>query len=585
MLIPAVFASLVVALAAALISRANLVRNHRVELEELEDDMTAAVEERYEAYVQLESTVRRILSRLDQHEAETAERLTRTGIRLNDLGRALVACDSGPAAEGADTGVQTVPPRPIELLDPHFEVRPAGTGKAVDITQWQGRLESLASQKKNELERQERLIAELAARLESLQGKLNEREQAFEADNGSGVAQIAQEVQIWRARHLALEQETALELAAVRAQAETAGGLEREVERAHQTVQALEAELETLRERHAESSAAYELRLSESDAREAESFDRHAHEVRALEARIDELTPLVLREEELAARVTQLERTCEQQHLRQEALGAEFDRERAGLQGELVATREARSAERKTFERRIDELERLGSELQVQLEGARARAEELQGRLEARDGELATLSREREQREQHVRELEQVQEDLEVRLVELRTQAEELETARARLGVLEARCTELEVRCAEREEELAALAETNERGAERQAELTRENGRLAAELEEARGQIQRWQDATREAEAARDAQMNALGQQFAALEEVSASLREAAEEHLGRIAELEDREQLLERSLEQRNGELGRTTERLQDAERTLQAAFALLAQAKHESD
>ena len=541
MLIPTLFASLVVALAGALVSRAALARTHRQELAELEEEMMDAVEERYQAYLELESTVHRILARLDQLDAETTEQLTRTGMRLNDLGRTLAACSSdAQGAEDTDLGDKTA-----WLVDatPKFAARPAASSSSnVDIKEWPGRFEGLAAEKRAEFQRQEKLLAELTARFESLQSRVSQREQMLQGDDEQGSAQLAHEVAIWRARHLALEQETAIELAAVRARAEQATELEADAFEARGEVQAVRGELEATREearatqaeletrieelrseeqaaaseldevrtRHAEVLSALEWRLSESEAREAETYARHLEEVQGYENRIAELEPLVGQERDARAKIESLEQKLSNQRQRQEQLGAEFERERDGLTGELEATRAARAQERRKLEQRIADLQR---------------------------------------------------------------EVETLDATRERVQVLE-------IQLAESERSLQEVTEARTAAMEREAALETTQGRLENELTEAHAETERWRTATRAAESERDAKLAELSEQFDALEAVTATLRDAATEHLGRIANLETEERRLSDNLAKRTGDLEHTTERLHEAERTLHAAFALLAKA-----
>jgi chromosome segregation ATPase len=381
MLIPTLFASMVVALAGALVNRSALIRAHRRELEELEEDMTAAIDERYQAYLALEASVRRILDRLDQLDAETTEGLTRTGMRLNHLGRALALGMDG-------SGEQPAGGEALSAVEPQFEQRPKVEGKGtVDIADWQRRLEDLAAEKRCELERQERLMQELTTRLEALQTRVSERDEALIEGSEQRSAQLAHEAQIWRTRHLALEQETAIQLAGVRARADQADQLELELEVVRAETQFVAHELEQANERFSASCAAFELRLCEGQAREAESFARHSAQVQDLEQRIRELEPIVEREREAQREIDSLRGRFEQQRLRQEQVGAEFERQRNGLQGELEATRQARAEEKRTLEARVSALK---GQLEV-LEATQQQVTQLEQQLGERDRVLAEI--------------------------------------------------------------------------------------------------------------------------------------------------------------------------------------------------
>lgn len=549
MVIPALFASLVVALAALLVHRSALVRAHALELDELEQDMTRAVEERYRAYLALEAKVRRILTRLDELDAETREGLSRTGMRLVDLGRALEACDpdAGPATTTEPVAARVATPGP-------------GADPDMDIAVWQARLEGLAAEKRVELERQAALVAELTARLETLQSKVVPRESELGLHDESEPRTMAQELRIWRARHLALEQETAAELARVRTRAESADELEQRVESLEQETEVLRSELTEARERMGRAAQSYEMRVAEAEAREAENFARHSADAAELQARIAELEPLVEQERIVREERERLARTCQEQRARQEALSAEFERERGGLAGELEATRAARRDEARAYETRIGEL----ADRQALLEGASERVGELERELARAAAESERVGRELADSLARI-------ETLEAERVRLRG---ELDGARGELAQARGRDEELGA-------DLAAARLAREAVERRVAEVEEARASLTRELEEARAEARTWRGQAEEAEAARRAKVAELEEQFQVLEELSASLREAAEQHLGRIAALEDRGQTLERDLDRRTHELEATTGRLHDAERTLQAAFALLAQAQ----
>ncbi len=550
MVIPALFATLVVALAALLVHRSALVRNHALELDELEQDMTRAVEERYRAYLALEAKVRRILTRLDELDAETREGLTRTGMRLVDLGRALAACDPEAAPSVADEPVAPRAAAPERSVDPDM-----------DIAVWQARLETLAAEKRAEVERQAALVAELTARLEAQQAKAQQRELEPGFEDGSAEPRsTAQELRIWRSRHLALEQETAAELAHLRTRAEEADDLEQRFESIQEEHEALQREVSELRERLGRSAESYELRLAQSEAREAESFARHSQEAAEFQTRIGDLEPFVERERSAREECERLARTCQEQRARQETLSAEFERERNGLVEELAATRAARRDETRAFEARTEELE----ERLDLLEGASERVGELERELASGRADLERVQGEWTATLGRVGELEAQQARLE----------SELDGARGDLSA-ERRVAE------ERGAELAQTRSAQAAAERRVEELEGAHAELVQELEQVRGEARTWRGQAEAAEAERRAKVAELEEQFSVLEELSASLREAAEQHLGRIAELEDRRQSLERDLERRSNELVTTTGRLHDAERTLQAAFALLAQAQ----
>ena len=88
--------------AGALVSRAVCSRRHRTELVQREVHMTAKLQERYVAYVELEEQVRRIFLRLDELEAETARSLETTGVHIRELDELMAACEgrSAPSQAG-----------------------------------------------------------------------------------------------------------------------------------------------------------------------------------------------------------------------------------------------------------------------------------------------------------------------------------------------------------------------------------------------------------------------------------------------------------------------------------------------------
>ncbi|MBI1381406.1 MAG: hypothetical protein GC161_10000 [Planctomycetaceae bacterium] len=515
-------------------ARQTLVARHRRELEAQGRRMTAAVEERFGAYLELEGKVRRLLARLDQLETQTTQDLARTGMRLRNLDSALSAAGLSAApteavaaepeffAEEALSWMDETPSS-NEVIEVRVgEEQSSNRTPAENLDLWEQRIEDRGAQQRAQMQAQERLVEELTARIESLQSRLGEREVSPAVANA---AELRQECEIWRERHLELERTSAEAIARVRARAEQAGELESDLSAERLRAESLSAEVEEMTERLQQERAESQRRFADLQTRLTASEAQHGQKIRDLEQRIGELQPFVERE---SAALSELE------HWRATA-------------GELKA------------ELRNNESESAASIAQLAGE-----LEETRGRLER---ELENLEGRRVDEVRH-----------------LESRLDELEGLRPDLEVACARVQELGTVLAQREDDLAALEASR---AEWERKAHSENDRAAefsAALDEARGQVEHWRERFERAEAEREARVSELDRRLVELESLSELLREATDLHLGRIAELEQEEQRLEHELLERTESLTSTRERLTQAEQTLETVSRLLRESNAKS-
>ena len=508
-------------------ARQTLVPRHRRELEAQGRRMTAAVEERFGAYLDLEGKVRRLLAHLDQLESQTTSDLERTGMRLRNLDSALSAAGlsaapsdvvfAGPvfAAEDALSWMDETPSTE-EAVEIHVgEEQSANRTPAENLDLWEQRIEGRGALQRAQMQAQERLVEELTARIESLQSRLVEGETSTSTASS---AELRQECEVWRERHLELERTSAEAIARVRARAEQASDLESDLSAERLRAESLAGELEEVTERLQEERSDAQRRLFELQTRMSEGDSQKGQKIAELEKRIFELEPFVERESAALAELEHWRSTADE------------------LKGEL---RESQSQSESSL-----------AQLSAELNETRARLEQ----------ELETLESRRLDEVRH----------LESRVDELEALRPELESACTRVQ-------ELGTILAQREDDLAALdASRAEWERKAHSEGFRADG-LFGELGEAQAAVGQWRERFERAEAEREARVGELDRRLVELESLSELLREATDMHLGRIAELEGEEQRLEHELLERTQSLTSTRERLTQAEQTLETVSRLL--------
>jgi len=420
--------------AGALVSRAVCRRRHRTELVQREVHMTAKLQERYVAYVELEEQVERIFGRLDELEAETARGLETTGVHIRELDELLAVCEGRSAPSHAAqeaTGVELEPQVQAEAqvaeggdalgwmdtLDDVLDVycddetlpgeepvaqeqaeEPLTAEEAEDepepelgatalIAEWETKLETLREEKRHEIERQGNLIAELRERLKRLQEQGTQPRQAREQraestqERPQGEAEriLGKELELWQTKYHTLERERTHDEAELLALREEA------VELAEQV-----AALEPLREVREELTG----RVAELESRLAERGEELARTRHDLAERNKELDST---RAELAARQEQLAVARRDLRASEERL-AQAERRHAEAEAE-------RRVEIEALECRIDELEPLVervAELQAEVAdceqrevAARQRVAELEGDGRRLRGEIESLRGER----------------------------------------------------------------------------------------------------------------------------------------------------------------------------------------------
>jgi len=122
--------------------------------------MTRQVQERYQAYVVLETRVKQVIEQFGEREREFNERLTAQKAQIRELTRALDEYN-GQSGEEEDAAAD---PEGLELVT----FRPTESGErnlAAELSEWEARLEQVQANKRAELERQSRIIAELTDRI------------------------------------------------------------------------------------------------------------------------------------------------------------------------------------------------------------------------------------------------------------------------------------------------------------------------------------------------------------------------------------------------------------------------------------
>jgi len=454
----------------------------------LERDMTARVRERYQAYLDLESQIRRAIEQFDRCEADFQRRLAAHSAQIEELESAVVQ----HAGEDRAPHASAPPAEDSDWLGlggdaARVEVPANGRGPSPEIAEWEARLASLQEEKKLEMERQSMLVAELTGRLERL-------EPITEATR-----RLEQELEEWRERYRRLEEQSAGEIAALRERAEHAECLANEARERERALAELQAG-------------------GGSDASLGET--RWRGEVSLLRARMAELAPYAERANDAERRLRDAEARCREIDEARVSEAAERAREIAELVSklQLAAETELRAEE---WHVRCSEVE---SRKDLELRTVEARLSEVQRSCAAKDESLDGLERAREALES-----------------DLRACQDELKGAR---GELAAQASELQSLGCEQASQSQALRERDER----LARLSERSEALEAELRRAResceGQGARISELMRAVDLAQE---DAHAQKAAALEQ--ASVVDTAESML---AELRPKLEALERELTRR---------------------------------
>jgi len=512
---PIPYVLLIAALAAALgyfSARTTLASRYRREAARREREMTSAVEERLRAYVALEAQVRRLLGRMDELEQETASGLARTGMRLRDLGTAVAAAagetvapeptstsmqraelhGAGPQAAALDLcdaeealgWMDSADSADSAAVEVQLDRAPAATEPFANLDAWEQRIEGQSAEKRAELDRQERVVADLTARLAGMQAKL------VENDNERGANELRYELDLWRERHLALERESAQAIARVRARADQAGELEAELEEALTHAEKRKTQLASLHHSSAEQRTSLEHRIGELEAHAREEQRGHAESARALERRIRDLEPFVERERAACAELAHWQATSERLRVAMDQSAATHNEQLAASATELREVRVCLEAELETLDgRRIEQAGELAARmgelerLRPELEHACLRVQEYGTLLEERADRVAFLEAECAQLERSV----------ESRGAQIAQALEELESARAQVqhwrqrteeaeAEREARVRELDTRLGDLEELSELLRDATQLHLGRIGELETEEARLERDL-------------------------------------------------------------------------------------------------------
>jgi chromosome segregation ATPase len=463
---------------------------HRRELDGLEADMRAELDERHAVHDELEQRVKRIVKAFDRHEQEFERRLANQCSSIEELKRALAQHEDFAAEVEARAEAEQHAPARREMQfvekakDTDFLGLPddgqplfGGAGSDVfdalsQMDEWEQRVETVSGAQHTQIDDQSREIERLTdkvRKLEPLSATVYKREV---------------EIEQWKQRYEELE-------CALSLQAQALEGVVSELRPKAAELSDHESAERTLRER-------FEARLSEQvgqlESRE-QRIEGLTRELEAAHEHIDELTVTIkdqrtareraeaLVEEQLATlaeRDARIDELAEELTLEQgEALRLRTDLERGA--GELETAR-ARTRELEAFAAEVDELRAASRRLAAEVEQQADLIGSLRDEIAAQSTELALRDEEREQietlRHEHLR--------AQSRIDDLRKEADA--TARE-LGELTALHDGLRTKnewltrsIGERQAELAARDEEV-------ARLGGEVGRLQDDLVMARGSL------------------------------------------------------------------------------------------------
>ena len=155
-LLQVLFFSSLAALSALLFTWWALAREHKARLAELSHAMTAKVQERYQAYLELEQRVRHVMERFQEREDALGRNILAQGQQVDALQQAL------DTLQGV-TPSRPAPPASLEASS----APPIGDDQDLEqqLAAWEHRLRDLEQGKQAEIERQSRHIAELTQRV------------------------------------------------------------------------------------------------------------------------------------------------------------------------------------------------------------------------------------------------------------------------------------------------------------------------------------------------------------------------------------------------------------------------------------
>jgi len=403
-------------------------RRHRA----LEARMTAQVQERYAAYVDLEERVRVALGEFDQLEASFEVEVRKSREQIKNLEQALNAVEGVESAESPeletpggflgvlDEGEANVQAQPITLTGkPHdFEA---------ELQHWERRIEAAQNEKRTEIERQRQQIEDLTARLRLIEPTtLRRRDEAkvqssleitrYEQGTGttSDLGQRIDEAEL-SARELiaSLEGVVQSSVSGISNLRETLTSCRPLLEEQAQA-RARSIELDRERVELEKSCAQLEQRCGELDGR--------------LHERDQEL-------EHARTKAAGLEARGQESQRRLETANEELDKLRLDLQSERERTeRESLACEELTRAR--NELTRSVTQLKSQLDEERTRSAGLGGELGAARARLEQYEKQHAQLEARGREQAEV---LQAQTEMLGARDDEIGRLRARVGTLESR--------------------------------------------------------------------------------------------------------------------------------------------------
>ncbi len=480
---------LVVAFASGvLLARWLAERANHAERLRLEEEMTARVQERYQAFLGMETQVRGIFGRLDELENATARRLVETGMHIRTLGSALAAY------EGREQPPD--PPQPAAGLSwmdsADGEIHAAGVSgparrqfsgwpspEPVDIAEWERKLELVRQEKHAEIDRQGQVISELSERLKGLepQAERNKR--------------LERELALWQEKYMRLEQET------------TGGAAE---------IEGCREDAQRLRERIAELEGCIEG-MQRADQILGREKDERAAELEG------EVAKLRSSQREGLDEIAGLHAECA-------GLRAELAEAQAGL-GRLRSECEAAGEGAATWERRCNEMEAERPRLIAELERLRLERHESSERLRTVEQAL----------EESAARLFELEERRAAQVVELNERCAEAERAlQAAQGACEDLVTEVG---ALRQENLGTLDRlaASERALEESGKrLFEREGLHAAEVAE----LHRQHEEVARALGTSRATSEGLESERARQEEFALQLEDELQRRAERIGELED---------------------------------------------